>query len=716
MYLTQIDILKYKSIKNLVSVYFNEGKVVTLIGKNGSGKTNVLEAIKYAMSKNHYYGRDKIECEIKYHIELTDDELDEYFSCVQTEQKSKEIIVDFNGNNLEQRFVSSSTIWIEAERFKVRLDEILSNFEKAAKKYIKALQRIETDYNYFGNYLDVKVEEENRGSLSYLIADTTKWVKDSIKSQIDEIKRYIERLFDGDKISLSHYNHVGSLYLSSDHIKFYKVAEDEKIKISPIVASSLKITKDELEKANRRLNKKIKSINKILEKEFTEIQTQLDEFNKIKNEIDAIFRVKDDNLYEHNDKINKQFQSIIQKLRAVVFCNCYYLDNENSLIFYNSTNRQYRNEQITQEFLNSKNPISEAFDLFLHNEGIIDERTSITQRDKLEEKTITKAVKLLNTQFLPSILPKFDNDEIMKFEVRDDNGTLNLYVCEKNGELISFNNTSLGRRWYLTYQFIKALLEPGDMLLIDEPAAFLHPQAQVEFKKELELLAEQRIYVFYSTHSPYMIPEDWGQVYNVKMTERGTQIDRFNSGDGLIDVIKNDLGVTNTENILFNLSKTIILVEGVADKACLEKFADLLHKDLRNYYIHVCDGDSIVQMSYLCIKNQIKFLAIADNDNRFKEKKYKLSHPNFNKCLNEMLNNYDKCFFIGEGETGSLEDLFAEENKKFHYFEQKQNKWKIARGLIKKIKSLEELQQKTINNFEQLFSQLGIPKLDDTKA
>lgn len=714
MYLTQIDILKYKSIKNPVSVYFNEGKVVTLIGKNGSGKTNVLEAIKYAMSKNHFYGRDKTECEIKYHIELTDEELDEYFSCVQTEQKSKEIIVDFNGNNLEQRFVSSSTIWIEAERFKVKLDAVLNNFEMAAKKYIKALQSIETDSNYFGNYLDVKVEEENCGSLSYLMTEHANWVKDNIKRQIDEIKNYIEQLFNGNKISLSRYDHIRSLYLHSDYIKFYKIAEDEKIKISPIVASSLKITKAELDNANKRLNRKIKSVNKILEKEYAEIQHQIEEYKKIKNEIDDIFRVEDDKLYEQNEKLNKQFQSIIQKIRAVVFCNCYYLDNENSLIFYNSTHREYRNEQIAQEFLNSRNPIFEAFDFFLHKKGIIDEKTSIMQRDKLEERTITKAVKLLNTQFLPSILPKFDNDEIIKFEIRDDNGTLNLYVCEKNGELISFNNTSLGRRWYLTYQFVKALLEPGDMLLIDEPAAFLHPQAQTEFKNELETLAHNGICVFYSTHSPFMISEDWGQVYNVAITETGTQIDRFNSGDGLIDVIKNDLGVTNTENILFNLSKTIILVEGVADKACVEKFAELLHYDLSAYYIHVCDGDSIVQMSYLCIKNDIKFLAIADNDNRFKDKNYKSSHPNFNKCLQAMINEPDKCFFVGDGKTGCLEDYFSKEGHKFHYLETKHNKWKIARGQIKKIRNSDELQQETIEKFEQLFKQLGIPKLDVT--
>lgn len=61
MRLKQIEILKYKSIKNPVSIHFNEGKVITLIGKNGSGKTNILEAIKYAFSRNLFYGREKNE-------------------------------------------------------------------------------------------------------------------------------------------------------------------------------------------------------------------------------------------------------------------------------------------------------------------------------------------------------------------------------------------------------------------------------------------------------------------------------------------------------------------------------------------------------------------------------------------------------------------------------------------------------------------------------
>lgn len=75
MHLTQIDILKYKSIKDPVSVYFNEGKVVTLIGKNGSGKTNVLEALNYVFEANaklNFYTRHSIELKYKAYINLCD--------------------------------------------------------------------------------------------------------------------------------------------------------------------------------------------------------------------------------------------------------------------------------------------------------------------------------------------------------------------------------------------------------------------------------------------------------------------------------------------------------------------------------------------------------------------------------------------------------------------------------------------------------------------
>ena len=52
MQLKQIDILNYKSITSPVSIKFKEGEVVTLIGKNGSGKTNILEALEQIFKSN----------------------------------------------------------------------------------------------------------------------------------------------------------------------------------------------------------------------------------------------------------------------------------------------------------------------------------------------------------------------------------------------------------------------------------------------------------------------------------------------------------------------------------------------------------------------------------------------------------------------------------------------------------------------------------------
>lgn len=276
------------------------------------------------------------------------------------------------------------------------------------------------------------------------------------------------------------------------------------------------------------------------------------------------------------------------------------------------------------------------------------------------------------------------------------------------------NQTSLGRRWYLTYLFVKQLLKEGDCLFIDEPAAFLHPQAQEEIRDDLIRLSQKGIYVFIATHSPYMMPDDWNQIYNVSMEEKGTCVQAFSSGDELCEAIKEELGVKTVSDILFNLSKTILLVEGTADKACIEKFADLLGFSLKDAYIHVCDGDSILQVAHICSSNDIKYQAVLDNDNKYKTEKYRRSHPQYKKIIPHLTQS-PNCIFIGVGEKGSLEDYFSEENNKFSYYEAEQKKWKISPRLIKKAKTKDDFQVSTLQNFEQLFIKLGAPKLDNSE-
>ena len=143
---------------------------------------------------------------------------------------------------------------------------------------------------------------------------------------------------------------------------------------------------------------------------------------------------------------------------------------------------------------------------------------------------------LVQIKFLKKIIPGFDKNEVQGFSLKyqafkNQNGTLQLFVKEKNGDVIPFNQTSLGRRWYLTYLFVKQLLKEGDCLFIDEPAAFLHPQAQEEIRDDLIRLSQKGIYVFIATHSPYMMPDNWNQIYNVTMEENGTRLQSFFGGE-----------------------------------------------------------------------------------------------------------------------------------------------------------------------------------------
>lgn len=88
---------------------------------------------------------------------------------------------------------------------------------------------------------------------------------------------------------------------------------------------------------------------------------------------------------------------------------------------------------------------------------------------------------------------------------------------------------------------MKNTLEPGDLFIVDEPAVMLHPIAQKEVLNELLELEKQGIKVVYSTHSPYLVPNDWKSVHFVSMGDNGTSIVQENQYDVLKQVIGGDI-------------------------------------------------------------------------------------------------------------------------------------------------------------------------------
>lgn len=73
MRITKIEITNYKSIKEPVEINFYNGLPTVLIGKNGSGKTNILEALSAITEANGNYLGPRRELPMSYKVHMPDD-------------------------------------------------------------------------------------------------------------------------------------------------------------------------------------------------------------------------------------------------------------------------------------------------------------------------------------------------------------------------------------------------------------------------------------------------------------------------------------------------------------------------------------------------------------------------------------------------------------------------------------------------------------------
>lgn len=711
MELQKIRILNYKSIKESIEIPFtNEGGIVTFIGKNGSGKTNILQAIRKSIVKHTgYYNGGKETIRSQYTLKVSKEDKEKYFSSVNVEKCKDEIEVDFTNGEEHVKKVQAPILTVSVGQYKEKLDKLFKRIKKAGKNYVDKLKGIEQKFE-LSYYPNMQIVDE-KDRISFLDSYKISYIENEIKRQIEEIREYLLSTFEKKYITIGDNLDYSRRFMPFREIEFYQIASNKNIRVSSILAKSLGLNKEDVEKVNEKLNNEINEINKQLKTEYAILTACLKEFNKIKEEIYDIFYEQEEKSYEIQERIDDEYKQFCRLLKDSIYRIGYYIDNEETLLFYNKNDR-YNRREFLNEYLNEKNPIWEAIHQFLLEQNYYKEEESILELDKIEESRLKYLEKKINKEFLSSLVSGFDKDEILGYRIAFNNKNVSIFVKEKSGEEVDINSTSLGRRWFLTYSFVKRLLKKGDSLFIDEPAAFLHPQAQIEFRKDLEQLASNGVYVFITTHSPYMIPNNWANVHNVIMTEKGTQVQSFIDKDELCETIKEELGISRTSDILFNLSKTILLVEGVADKACIEKFARKLGYDLSNYHILPCNGSSIIGLTYLCIREKIKFKALLDADNKNKPKEWLNRQFGYKEYLELIKNNKDCVFTPEDGDRKCLEDCFSRVDAEKYFYEKKNtdgtSEMKIG---AREIEEGEVFTDETLKNFEQLFIKLGIPKI-----
>lgn len=519
MRITKIEITNYKSIKEPVEINFYNGLPTVLIGKNGSGKTNILEALSAVAEANgNYFGmRKELPLKYKVHIRLEKEDAERLFPSKSIDEKCE--FAACSGEDCKINRIESECL-IPLLRMEIdEISELAGELQDALDTYTKQLNKI-----VYGE----RNEQPLRG---YRITDfhdsTTNY--DAIKFQVEFVLEQTEKLiksiiqnFCVEECSFK-FGYIPDYYQLGDLERLCFKLRYVKPDLAPFEEKFITVNE-------AAIKREITKINKATKASYEKITVLLHELDERAKRLKAA--LTDDQIIPDNSSI---FYKFICEVRNCVGAKCAFLRNESSEVIFktNEREREYfrsdRSRVILQTYLNRVYTGPDKDE--------IQKQISENKDFSLSEAALNEFEKYLNEH-----IPEFENGMYDRISVEQSDGKiLAILLHEKSGEIVDLNSTSAGRRWYFTYYFMKNTLESGDLFIIDEPAAMLHPLAQKEVLKELLQLESRGIKVIYSTHSPYLIPSDWESVHFVAMMDSGTTVTQENKYDALKQVTGEDI-------------------------------------------------------------------------------------------------------------------------------------------------------------------------------
>jgi hypothetical protein len=464
-----------------------------------------------------------------------------------------------NINRIKSTFLNE--LLDETEESIYSISKSLKKELESFNQIIKELSEDKPDYSKFAidvdfNHKDI-VNSTNYG-----------WRFSSLNNELEELIKKVKEIISerkkGDELALS-FQYIGSQLFFRQHYNFTLIYS--RPKLTKFEQKHITIDEDaikaEIEKINKNTSKQRRKIDEL--------------YKKLEHKLKILNSVIDQQ-YELEDKLEDRFDLILQKIISVCNPKIYYLRNENSQLFF-------KNQRGWSSFYHSidERTILENFIKFKYSTIEQNALKKQIEDKKLSTDEIKKLSFDLET-FINDNLPPYEKEMISKIKISED---LIFSIVERSGDEVPFSATNSGRRWFYTYFFVKGCLQSGDILLMDEPANNLHPEAQIHIRKEIEKISQKNKVVM-TTHSPYMIsPQSY--VYYVEMSDKGTNlIDKDNIG--MHQMAKN-LGVFDREtvigDILINnellsfdsigqrikelLSKCNIKQREVAEKLCIEE-------------------------------------------------------------------------------------------------------------------------------------------------
>ena len=518
MRITKIEIANYKSIKEPVEIKFYNGLPTVLIGKSGSGKTNILEALSAIAEANgnHFGLRKELMLSYKVHIRLEKEDAERLFHGESIEEEYE--FAACSGDNCKIDRIESECL-VSLLRLEVdEISELAGELKGALDTYTKQLNKIaygENEHPLRG----LQIINFKNSTTSY---DFLKGQAEMVIREAEKFAGFVKEYFAAEESSLKfgyvdyYYGLNDSKYLS---FKLRYVKPD----LAPFEEKFITINETAIER-------EITKINKATKASCEKITVLLHELDERAKRLKAA--LSDDQIIPDNSGV---FYKFIREVRNCVGTKCAFLRNERSEVIFKTDDpeREYfrgdRSRVILQTYLNLVYTGPDKDE--------IQKQISENKDFSLSEAALKEFEEYLNTT-----MPEFENGMYERIAVEQSDGkTPTILLHEKSGVTIALNSTSAGRRWYFTYYFMKNTLENGDLFIIDEPAAMLHPLAQKEVLNELLQLESRGIKVIYSTHSPYLIPNDWKSVHFVMMTDGGTTVTQENKYDALKQVTGEDI-------------------------------------------------------------------------------------------------------------------------------------------------------------------------------
>ncbi|VEU79974.1 Predicted ATP-binding protein involved in virulence [Haploplasma axanthum] len=337
---------------------------------------------------------------------------------------------------------------------------------------------------------------------------------------IKELEINIKDIRQNDELTFKDYFFSNNTF---NHDKEYKLIY-KKPRITSFEEKYIKIDEkgiiDEIEKINIKTTKYRDKIKELFDKFDQEISI-----------LRSIIYIDEESKGENDNN----YFSILREIFSICNPKIYYLSNDNNELFFKKDYRRY-NSTIDEK------RIIETFIRYRYSDR---EMSEINQK-------INKGNFLIDKEELSVNLEKYINENLPEYEknikIKVDKNLV-FSIIEETGEIIPFSETNTGRKWFITYFFIKSCLREGDILIMDEPANYLHPEAQIQVLSEVEKLSKKNKIIM-TTHSPYMI-SPIALVYYVEMSTNGTRI--IEKENNQFNLIHDGLGVPKTKLFIADL-------------------------------------------------------------------------------------------------------------------------------------------------------------------